>query len=782
MAELRPQPLNLLLRRLHYEREREQKIFDLPTREWFHGDPALDTSVAFHGHRAATPAGPAAGPQDQLIQNIVLSWLGGGRIVELKTVQIMDQLKIPRPCIDATNVGYNVEWSQELRLAESLREYVAASMAIEILADSNVLGRESDRAKTETIFDMSVGYDLEGIRSKDVRGWIETMMDARKLVDELRAEIPAEFAGYRDFPFRTRISDSITLSTFHGCPAGEIERITEFLLREAGVHMIIKLNPTLLGKPTVDHLLHDVLGYTEIEAPQDAFDKDLQFNQCLEIVDRLDRTARSVGKRLGVKFSNTLVIKNHRDFFPKTEALQYLSGQPLHVLTMNLVKKFRDAVGHRIPISFSAGIDQHNFADAVALGFTPVTVCTDLLRPGGYGRFHKYMENLESRMRSAGAATIAEFVLAAEGNGAVANSGEASSGEANGDEAIRRAAAWAGEAVDAAVEARAGAECAAAARAALADLERDARSALAAPAPAGGPRAALAILASAHETLRSHLGRAADDPSLAALRERAAALAAEVVAIAGALRTDAVVARTTADPRYAAPKNRAVPKKVGTHLVLFDCVACNKCVPVCPNDANFRYDVERVESEYSEIVVSSRGPIVIPRGLFRVAESSQWATFHDFCNECGNCDVFCPEDGGPFVEKPRFFSCEETYRATASYDGYWIERADGAWTIRGRIGGREFWLRVEGDPARSGAPLEDSGGGIAVAVVPTARFGDGVVDALVELESGRPVSLQVALDAPPAHSLSLRPFFVLRTLLRGVLDPRRLNYLNAGVA
>ncbi len=51
-----------------------------------------------------------------LLQNIVLSWLAGSRIIELKTVQILDELKIPRPCIDATNVGYNVEWSQELKL------------------------------------------------------------------------------------------------------------------------------------------------------------------------------------------------------------------------------------------------------------------------------------------------------------------------------------------------------------------------------------------------------------------------------------------------------------------------------------------------------------------------------------------------------------------------------------------------------------------------------------------------------------------------------------------
>ena len=97
-----------------------------------HG-PALDLSVPYAGTRAANPIGPAAGPHTQLAQNIALGWLAGARIFELKTVQINDRLTLSRPCIDMATVGYNTEWSQELRLEESLREYVKASMLIEIL-------------------------------------------------------------------------------------------------------------------------------------------------------------------------------------------------------------------------------------------------------------------------------------------------------------------------------------------------------------------------------------------------------------------------------------------------------------------------------------------------------------------------------------------------------------------------------------------------------------------------------------------------------------------------
>ncbi len=83
-----------------------------------------DLSVRFHDRVAGNPSGPASGPQTQMAQNLVLSWLAGGRIMELKTVQVNDELKISRPCIDATNVGYNVEWSQELRVPDSLDQYV----------------------------------------------------------------------------------------------------------------------------------------------------------------------------------------------------------------------------------------------------------------------------------------------------------------------------------------------------------------------------------------------------------------------------------------------------------------------------------------------------------------------------------------------------------------------------------------------------------------------------------------------------------------------------------
>ena len=95
-------------------------------------------SVPHAGTRAANPIGPAAGPHTQLAQNIALGWLAGARIFELKTIQANDRLSLSRPCIDMATIGYNTEWSQELPLDASLREYVKASMIVEILGPGDV--------------------------------------------------------------------------------------------------------------------------------------------------------------------------------------------------------------------------------------------------------------------------------------------------------------------------------------------------------------------------------------------------------------------------------------------------------------------------------------------------------------------------------------------------------------------------------------------------------------------------------------------------------------------
>jgi putative selenate reductase len=258
------------------------------------------------------------------------------------------------------------------------------------------------------IFDMSVGYDLAGISDPRIASFIDGLIDAGPTIDRLRSYIPEPFAEWRDHPFPTRVADTVTLSTFHGCPPDEIEAITKHLMVSHGVDVIVKLNPTLLGLERVRRIVCDDLGYREIELRPEAFAADLQFDKALGLIDDLESFAARSGRRFGIKLTNTLVVANHRHQLPDDP--MYLSGPPLHLLATTLLAALDEAmpgklaIGDRpgpVQVSFSAGITRENLPAVAALGATPITVCTDLLKPGGYGRLRPMLDHLREEIEAA---------------------------------------------------------------------------------------------------------------------------------------------------------------------------------------------------------------------------------------------------------------------------------------------------------------------------------------------------------------------------------------------
>jgi putative selenate reductase len=429
-----PFPLRVLLGRIAHEWETRRRIFDLPAARFFDTSAAPDLSVDFLGRRAATPLGPAAGPHTQLAQNIVLAWLGGARIVELKTVQVLDELDIARPCIDMETVGYNVEWSQELRIGQSLEEYVKAWMIIEILRGWDELRPFVGPDPGPHVFDISVGYDLAGISSPTVAAFIDGLTDDADTMQRLRSEISGPFAAWRDHPFPTRIAGSATLSTFHGCPPDEIGSICRHLMTRHGLDVVVKLNPTLLGFERVAEIVSAELGYDEIRLRRADFDADLSFPRALELIDDLDVFARDRGRGFGIKLTNTLVVENHRGFLPGDP--MYLSGAPLHVVAASLLGELHRALPGKlqvegqagtIAVSFSAGVTKRNFPSLAGLGLRPITLCSDLLKPGGYGRLKSMLTALAEAMTAARCADlegwrthVREAALAAGSSGPIA--------------------------------------------------------------------------------------------------------------------------------------------------------------------------------------------------------------------------------------------------------------------------------------------------------------------------------------------------------------------------
>jgi putative selenate reductase len=175
-------------------------------------------------------------------------------------------------------------------------------------------------------------------------------------------------------------------------------------------------------------------------------------------------------------------------------------------------------------------------------------------------------------------------------------------------------------------------------------------------------------------------------------------------------------------------------------------------VPVCPNDANFAYETRPVTLEYDNFELETTSVRRIPGGVFRVMKAHQLANYADACNECGNCDVFCPEDGGPQVEKPRFFGSPETYQADTGANAFFIDWD--AHTIHGTLEHQRYSLTTD-------------------AAADRARFHRDGGDFEIRLSDNKVLTWQ-----PPVCTLDMLPYLKLKLLMESIGDPRHVHFAN----
>ena len=389
------------------ELDSRDSIFGIPRAHFFVPAATHSYRSSVFGQPLDTPVGPAAGPHTQMAQNIVAAWLCGARYIELKTVQTLDELDVSKPCIDMEDEGYNVEWSQELKVYESFDEYLRAWVLIHALHDK--LGFPGD--SPGVVFNLSVGYDLAGIRRPNVQWFLDQVTDCSAYKQAIVDEIATFHPAVRDLDIPDRISDNVTLSTMHGCPPDEIESISAYLLRERGLHTLVKLNPTLLGPGRVRAILNDDLNFADITVPDAAFEHDLAYADAVPMLRNLQAVAEARGLEFGVKLTNTLEVENTRPVFAQSEKTSYLSGRPLHAISVNLAASLAEAFDGKLPMSFSAGANCFNVVQLLAAGMQTVTTCSDLLRTGGYMRLLDYFENLDAAFAEAGASTIHKYIV-----------------------------------------------------------------------------------------------------------------------------------------------------------------------------------------------------------------------------------------------------------------------------------------------------------------------------------------------------------------------------------
>ena len=387
------------------------QLFGIQKDLFFTPDESDPFRMQRYGQMLETPIGVAAGPHTQLSQNIIAAWLCGARYMELKTVQTLDELEVSKPCIDMQDEGYNCEWSQELKLKQSLDEYLNAWIAVHILKD--YLGWNSNQG-VGVIFNMSVGYDLAGIMRPNVQQFMDRMENSQDLLNEKLNLIESIYPNIKNLNIPARMTDNITLSTMHGCPPDEIERIATYLIKERKYHTAVKLNPTLLGPEHLRQILNHDLGYEASVVPDEAFEHDLKYPDALNLINNLQTHADKTGVEFGLKLTNTLEVQNHRPVFPENETMMYLSGRALHPISINLAAKLQKDFNGKLDLSFSAGADAFNVADILECNLRPVTTCTDVLKPGGYTRLGQYLDNLQQAMQDAEAENLGKFILGSD--------------------------------------------------------------------------------------------------------------------------------------------------------------------------------------------------------------------------------------------------------------------------------------------------------------------------------------------------------------------------------
>ncbi len=385
--------------------EKEGRIFGIYKENIFTPHKNDPFKLERYGQILETPLGVAAGPHTQMAQNIIASWLTGSRYIELKTVQTLDELEVTKPCIDMEDEGYNCEWSQELKIKDSFDEYLNAWILIHIL--KHKFGW--DESELGVIFNMSVGYNLEGILKPNIQWFFDKMNNCSAELNEKISQLEKLYPQIHEISIPSQISNNITLSTMHGCPADEIESIGKYLIEEKKLHTTIKLNPTLLGPEKLRYILNEKLGY-EITVPDEAFEHDLKYSDALQIIKSLQKKADNIGVQFSLKLTNTLESINRTRWLPENEKMVYTSGRALHPISINLAKKLQESFEGKLDISFSAGVDAFNVVDSLACNLKPITVCTDLLKPGGYIRMLQYLDELKKSFNDAGAKSIDEFI------------------------------------------------------------------------------------------------------------------------------------------------------------------------------------------------------------------------------------------------------------------------------------------------------------------------------------------------------------------------------------
>ena len=104
-------------------------------------------------------------------------------------------------------------------------------------------------------------------------------------------------------------------------------------------------------------------------------------------------------------------------------------------------------------------------------------------------------------------------------------------------------------------------------------------------------------------------------------------------------------------------------------------LVCNKCVEVCPNRSNVA------------VYTGSNGLFV---------DKFQILHLDSYCNDCGNCETFCPFNGAPYKEKTTLYETEIEFNEGRN-DGFVFLTNNSESTIKIRYQGNTGIVKIDKD-------------------------------------------------------------------------------------
>ncbi|MBQ6700070.1 MAG: FAD-dependent oxidoreductase, partial [Oscillospiraceae bacterium] len=344
------------------------------------------------GMRIENPVGPAAGPVTQTAQGIIAAYLSGARFFELKTV-FPECEKAEKPNTYVGDRTYSSEEPSELSVAEAFGEYVKAWYAIKLISTAFELG-----VPEGFVFNMSVGGSLEDLKSEKMNSFIEGLKSAeytpvwRECENWARAHMD-ELDGIDNTyisDISPRVCSSAVFVPREGLSAAEIEEAAAYLIEEKRLHTFVRISPDLLGYYTVRGIL-DINGYDDIVISKERMESGALYDDLKPAFLRLQNKADMKRLEFGVKVCDGLIIESAKKTPVKNGRL---TGRALFPIAFSLAEKIANDFGGGLRICFAGGADYYTASRLFNAGIWPVTVVSDIIRPGGLARFRQLADDV----------------------------------------------------------------------------------------------------------------------------------------------------------------------------------------------------------------------------------------------------------------------------------------------------------------------------------------------------------------------------------------------------